>query len=183
MPIARGSDDSQGPDLAAVILSEAIAGTIAAQKTFYSLDRHREHMLSKPVEPDLGIWAVHGFVNERTVEQPGESGFTHIMRFGCLTGYGGSHQPVTRGEYDYHDFPVTYGVGSVAPINFQGMSGGGLWQVRLQRDAQGNLGQAPLLRGSVFYQRSKTETETSVVCHGTASLYRIAYEAIRDAKS
>jgi hypothetical protein len=178
--IARGTDDSKGPDLGAVILSPSIASSIGAIKTFYNLDIRRERMLSASPDRDLGAWAVHGFIDERTVEEPGDSGFNHIMRFYCLTGWGGPDPAVSNGGYDYHTFPVSYGGRSVAPVSFKGMSGGGLWQVPLVRDAQGILThRALLLAGLVFYQVPTSETEAGVTCHGAVSIYRIAYDAIQ----
>lgn len=177
--IARGTDDSEGPDLGAVVLSPSIASSIGAIKTFYNLGIRRERMLSTPPDHDLGAWAVHGFIDERTVEEPGDSGFSHVMKFYCLTGWGGPDPAVSRDGYDYHAFPVSYGGHSVAPVCFKGMSGGGLWQVPLVRDTQGTLTHhTPLLAGLVFYQVPTNETEAGVTCHGAASIYRTVYDAI-----
>jgi len=179
--IARGTEDSKGPDLGAIVLSPSIASSIGAIKTFYNLDVRREQMLSAPLDRDIGAWAVHGFVDEETVEEPGDCGFSHIVRFYNLTGWGGPEPAVSIDGYDYHRFPVSYGGRSVAPVSFQGMSGGGLWQVPLVRDAQGTLAhQTPLLAGLVFYQVPTTETEAGVTCHGAVSIYRNAYDAIQN---
>ncbi len=54
--IARGTIDSEGPDLGAVILAPSIAAAIAAKKTFYNLDSRREQLLHTP--PDLHVGGV-----------------------------------------------------------------------------------------------------------------------------
>lgn len=179
--IARGTDDSKGPDLGAIILSPSIASAIGAIKSFYNLDIRRERMLSAPPDRDLGAWAVHGFIDEKTVEEPGDSGFSHIVRFYCLTGWGGTNPAVSIDGYDYLTFPVSYGSRSIAPASFKGLSGGGLWQVPLVRGPQEILThQPPLLAGLVFYQVPTTETDAGVTCHGAVSVYSIAYDAIQN---
>src|SRR6266702_1324169 len=71
--IARGTVDSEGPDLGAVILAPSIAAAIAARKTFYNLDSRRVQLLETPPDRHDGVWFVHGFVNDRTVEERGRA--------------------------------------------------------------------------------------------------------------
>jgi len=178
--IARGTIDAEGPDLGAVILAPSIAAAIAAKKTFYNLDARREQLLHKPPELHDGVWFVHGFVDERTVEEPGRDGFSLIKGFYSFSGAGGPGElPVLKGDHDYFAFPVSYDARSVAPNSFRGMSGGGLWQVTLIRDPQGDIRpKKSLLSGLVFYQEATTDTQCGVKCHGRSSVYKVAYEAI-----
>jgi hypothetical protein len=182
--IARGTVDSDGPDLGAVILAPSIAAAIAAKKTFYNLELRRERMLQTPPDRQDGVWFVHGFVGERTVEEPSSDGFSLVKSFYSLSGAGGPDEPpVSVGDHDYLSFPVSYGCRSVAPTSFGGMSGGGLWQVPLMRDAQGNpRPKTFLLSGVVFYQEPTTENRCGVKCHGRSSIYKVAYEAIGNAE-
>ena len=178
--IARGTIDSEGPDLGAVVLASTIAGTIAAKKTFYNLAMRRDQLLQTP--PDLrdGLWFVNGFVDEMTVEEPETDRYSLIKGFCNLSGAGVPEPPVSVGDHDYFAFPVSYGRRSVAPKSFEGMSGGGLWQVPIMRDAQGNLRhKTPLLSGVVFYQEPTIENRCGVKCHGRMSIYRVAYDSIR----
>jgi hypothetical protein len=178
--IARGTIDSEGPDLGAVVLASTIAGTIAAKKTFYNLAMRRDQLLQTP--PDLrdGLWFVNGFVDEMTVEEPETDRYSLIKGFCNLSGAGVPEPSVSVGDHDYFAFPVSYGRRSVAPKSFEGMSGGGLWQVPIMRDAQGNLRhKTPLLSGVVFYQEPTTENRCGVKCHGRMSIYRVAYDSIR----
>lgn len=180
LEIDRGTEDSTGPDLGAVILSASIVGSIAAKKTFYNLDRHRDAQLNSPLDRRDGVWFVHGFIDEMTVEEPGIGKYSRVKRFYNLSGAGAPEAAVQVGEYDYFAFPVNYDARSVAPISFGGMSGGGLWQVPLTRNDQRALvHRTPLLSGVVFYQEPTTETQCGVKCHGPISVYRIAYDAIR----
>ncbi len=180
LEIDRGTDDSTGPDLGAVILTPSIASSIGAKKTFYNLDRRRDAQLNAPLDRRDGVWFVHGFIDEKTVEEPGTAEYSRVKRFYNLSGAGGPEPPVQVGEYDYLTFPVSYGGRSVAPSSFGGMSGGGLWQVPLARnDQRALIHRAPLLSGVVFYQEPTTETQCGVKCHGPISVYRIAYDAIQ----
>src|SRR5215510_10144500 len=74
LEIARGRQDSLGPDLGAVVLAQPIASSIASIKTFYNLDARREQLLHNP--PDLrdGFWIAQGFLEERTVITPDPDG-------------------------------------------------------------------------------------------------------------
>ena len=180
LQIDRGTLDADGPDLGAIVLGPSIAGAIAAKKTFYNLNLRRDQMLKKPPHLRDGFWFVNGFIHENTIEEPGRDGYDRIKRFYNLSGAGGPEEPVLVGDHDYYDFPVSYGGRSVAPESFGGMSGGGLWQVPLMRNDQGEIvHKTPLLSGVVFYQVPTTETECGVKCHGRQSVYKVAYEAIQ----
>jgi hypothetical protein len=60
------------------------------------------------------------------------------------------------------------------------MSGGGLRQIPICRDGQGNVThQTPLLSGVVFYQNLTKGMSSAVKCHGRQSVYRVAYEKLQ----
>ncbi|MBI2819324.1 MAG: hypothetical protein HYX73_05025 [Acidobacteria bacterium] len=180
LEIARGSEDSVGPDLGAVLLAPSIAGTIAAKKTFYNLDLRREQLLHNAPDSRDGIWFVHGFVDENTVVQPDTvSGHGFVKFFYSLGGIGRPQSLVQIGGHDYFTIPISPGAPPPVPKKFGGMSGGGVWQVPLARDKSGELAhKTPLLSGVVFYQHAFTDAGSAVRCHGRASLYCIAYGAI-----
>ena len=180
LKIARGSDDSVGPDLGAVILAPSIAGTIAAKKTFYNLQLRREHLLHNAPESRDGIWFVHGFVAENTVEKPDTvSGYGFVKFFFSFGGIGRPKSLVQIGDHDYFTIPLDPAAPPPVPKRFGGMSGGGLWQVPLARDKSGELAhETPLLSGVAFYQHDSTDSGSALRCHGRASLYGIAYDAI-----
>jgi hypothetical protein len=70
---------------------------------------------------------------------------------------------------------------AASPEYFNGMSGGGLWQVPLTKsESSGDIGYVtPILSGVVFYQVATTSTECGLRCHGPASLYGAVYDAIK----
>lgn len=181
--IARGEVASEGPDLAAVILSPAIASTISAIKSFYNLTYHRDHMLTEPPDIQEGVWFNNGFIEERTIQEEGRNGYSSIKGFCMFSGAGGPEdQPVKRGVYDYISLPKIYGRKFELPISFGGMSGGGLWQVQLITGPSGKIKpKAFLLSGVAFYQEPTVGERSSIVCHGRSSVYQIAYDAIMQA--
>lgn len=178
--IAHGSIVSKGPDLGVVILAPTIAGAIAAKKTFYNLAKRRKQMLQTPPALSDGLWVVNGFVDEWTREEPSDR-YRLVKIFCNFSGIGAPEPPVSDGEHDYFAFPISYGQRSVAPKSFGGMSGGGLWQIPIMRDAQGKLNpKTLLLSGVVFYQEPTTENQCGVKCHGRQSVYRVAYDSLQN---
>jgi len=175
MPIARGRIDAEGPDLGAIILSSEVAGSLAAKKTFYNLDRDRDQLLAEPPDRRQGFWFASGFPASEAVRETDEEG--EVVRFMNFYGIGGPDEPETRGAYDYYKFPVSPGVRDQAPASFGGMSGGGLWQIRIRRAPDGLATMRPLLAGVVYYQVN-TPAELAMLCHGRRSVYDSAYRSI-----
>lgn len=175
MPIARGRIDSQGPDLGAILLSADVAGSIAAKKNFYNLDRDRDQLLTNPPDRRHGFWFVSGFPATEAVREVDEDG--EVVRFMNLHGVGGPEEPETRGVYDYYKFPVPEGNREQAPKSFGGMSGGGFWQIRIRRVPEGLVTLRPLLSGVVYFQID-TPQELALLCHGRRSVYEVAYRCI-----
>lgn len=179
LEIARGTQDSVGPDLGAVVLAPHIAGAIAAKKTFYNLDSRRDRLLNSP--PDLrdGVWIAQGFLEGGTVVTPDPDGRGITKGFYNFSGVGGPETGDQVGEYDYFEFPVSHEARQNAPRSWAGMSGGGLWQIPLKREGRGLVHLTPLLSGILFYQQPTTDTECGVRGHGRRSVYEVAYNYIR----
>jgi len=184
MKVAYGGPDleEEGPDLGALVVDPSISGLFEAKKSFCNLDRHRAAVMSTPRDIRGGVWVISGFVAENTLKEPGRFGFKEIRGFNHFTGIGGVEPAVTEGDFDYHHFPVEFGLAPAAPIKFGGMSGGGLWQVPLEKTSSGTLSHgAPILSGVAFFQGSVTVTSTILKCHGRQSIYRAWYDAVRAA--
>ena len=178
--IARGTQDEDGPDLGAVVLSPAIAAALAARKSFYDLSLRREQLLKSPPDIKEGMWFINGFVDEYTWEELDAGKKLRIKGFYNLSGAGGPNDGVVVREHDYFEFPVSPGGRASAPNNFGGMSGGGLWQFALVKNDKGLKPARPLLSGVVFYQYGTPDAQYGVKCHGRRSVYRVAYDAIQE---
>ena len=66
IPIAKGDDDSQGPDLGLLVLAPADWSRLPTGKIFYNLSKRQDLILNKPPEDNRGAWAICGMVAERT---------------------------------------------------------------------------------------------------------------------
>jgi hypothetical protein len=176
--IARGADDSAGPDLALVLLAPSVAGAIAAKRSFANLDTGKDRLQKLPVAPENALWFVQGFLEERAVIQPDplEEGLTQY--FYIFTAVAQPSVPEAVGCYDYLDFPIDAETCSKAPVKWGGMSGGGIWQVRLRKVGGLITHCAPVLSGMVFYQHETTGTQCGVRGHGPSSIYGQVYKAI-----
>ena len=177
--IARGTKESDGPDLGAVILAPNIADSIQAKKVFYNLETRRDLLLKTPPHLRDGVWFVNGFIDEETTTRRDHDGYDLIKGFSNFSYAGGPEPAVVAGDHDYFAFPVSPSGRSVAPNSFGGISGGGLWQVPLNRDENRELcHKSPLLSGVVFYQECDSENSLAVKCHGRLSVYQVAYDAL-----
>ncbi len=180
LKIARGTTDSEGPDIGAIVLPPSIAAALAAEKSFYNLTLHRDELLKKPPERDIGVWFAHRFVGEMTIEEAGSEGFERLKNFCKFTGAGGPNEdPVTVKDHDYYLFPVTEARRASSPKDYGGISGGGLWQIPIRKEPDGAVRPlAPLLSGVVFYQQPVQQGTLALKCHGRKSVYSVAYDAI-----
>ena len=179
----RGAVDAEGPDIAVLALPDVVAGTIAAKKTFYNLDLRRELMLQNPDIRD-GFWNINGFVDELTRVDRRADGTIEAKGFCNFAGAGGPEADFTIGNYDYVEFPVIPVHGPGVPTSFGGVSGGGLWQIPLLRDAAGRVDRkgTPLLSGVVFYQFEQGG-HRHVKCHFRRSVYKEAYDRLATVRS
>lgn len=182
--IARGPKGSDRPDIGAIIIAPNIAASIQsnqANKVFYNLDIRRDFLLNTPPNLGNGVWFINGFIAEGTITKLDQDGYAIMKGFQNLSGQCSPERPVVVGNHDYFSFPVSQGGSSVAPKSFGGMSGGGLWQVLLTLDSNGNLcHKYPFLSGVVFYQKFDTigGPAARCHCHGRLSIYQVAYDAI-----
>lgn len=178
--VARGTLDAEGPDIGAIVLAPSVAGTLAAEKSFYNLSARQNDLLTKPPARNIGVWFVHGFVEEKTVEEPGSAGFERVKSFCSFTGAGGpSDDPLEVGDHDYYGFQVTEGCRADSPKSCGGISGGGLWQIPIRKEPNGLFRLlSPLLSGVVFFQESEQHGTLALKCHERKSVYATAYDAI-----
>ena len=89
IPIARGNIDSEGPDLAFIVLPRLYVGQIEAYGgTFYNLSLDRHSVINEPFDTKVGTWAVCGFPDEFTKEQESIGWFDAIKQYegNCLLG-------------------------------------------------------------------------------------------------
>lgn len=178
--IARGANDSEGPDLGFLILPPAEVESLKAIKTFYNLSKRRDKILAKPASLDEGIWFLCGFAAELTSDEPPEAGYGTVKGFRGLIGAGGVTKEYILGDFDYFDFEARYGGIHEPPESFGGFSGGGLWQVPLIRDQNGRLrAKERIMSGVAFYETGRSDNRNIIRCHARRSVYGQVVEAVK----
>ncbi len=92
----------------------------------------------------------------------------------CLSAIGGIDKVIERDGFDYYDGKVTYDFQFDLPSTFVGMSGAGLWQVRLKIEG-GKYGiRDRFFSGVVFYEIAEGGKVVMIRSHGRKSVYEYA---------
>lgn len=179
--IAKASEPSNGPDLSVVILPTNLLGTFKAAKSFYNISNKREEVLRASLDLDVGVWILFGFIDEQTIVEGPDRGFTTIKGFRALCGATGIAKAYVRGNYDFLEVGAQCGDGKSLPLSYGGASGGGLWRVQLMRSRDGEIqNRDPILYGLAFYQTEIEEGMRYIRCHGPRSIYEKVFESINN---
>jgi len=165
--LSPAEDEMWGPDLCFLRIPPSCIGTIEAYRTFYNLSMRREFALEHEVDPGAGLWVLMGIPETESV-------FTNTQAdlkfFGAIFTIEDVHQ---RANWDYLDLGIN--LSKNPPSSFGGMSGGGLWQIDIERyeDKDGTLLWRPgaALEGVAFYQSKPANGRRFIRCHGRRSLY------------
>ena len=178
--IDRGNTDKDGPDIGFVKLSTNIASVIGAKKSFYNLDKRQELFINNPPNDRDGIWDAQGFIEQLTKVEMDNNRKKMVKAFCQYGAFGGIEGYEIRGKYDYYDFPINDLRRDIDPDNFGGISGGGLWQLILGMNNEGELNvKELLLRGIVYFQDPfDVHQKSKLRCHAYKSIYEQAYRVI-----
>lgn len=173
--IAKPVSESAGPDLAFIVLTRNDAETIKASTTFFhSIDRDLSERGNNEAIGNTGVWFLCGVPEEKTAESGAWSHYQKVYAFQHYTFPGIIDSPFTDGEYDFVEMEINYSQYENPPVNFGGMSGGGLWQVTIEQLADGEI--KPLsfhLSGVIFYQSDFIDGKRRIRCHFRNSIKRV----------
>lgn len=173
----NGNESDWGPDVALLKLPGQSISAIAAHKSFLNLDRQKEDLASCPPTTENGLWALTGMVEEKT----------EILRYpekGIIEGhvqgsafFSSVQQVYERDDFDYFDLEANLQLSEV-PRSFAGLSGGGLWDVKLMMDQSKQISwdQKRYFRGVVFGQTKASEKRRRIRCHGPKSIFETAWK-------
>jgi hypothetical protein len=165
----------EGPDLGFIQIPIEIVREIKPYKSFFDLSSDCEYLLANPPPIKFGVWYVSGTPDEYssrdlTIKIP-------AMKFRPFCWLCEVNEPYMKNDYDYIESTVYYDQGELLPNSFGGISGGGLWQVLVEKKSESEL--CPkrfLFSGIVFYQ-SKIEINRRIIkCHGRISIYKKIFE-------
>ncbi len=174
----NGKDSEWGPDLALLKLALADVATIKAHKSFLNLTQQKEALASCPPAIEKGHWAVTGMVGEFTEVQSHPGAGTvecHIRGEAFISAVQQTHE---RDGYDYFDLGANLNLPGV-PSSFGGVSGGGLWDVRLSMAKSGTISWdgKRYFRGVAFWETEKSGGHRMIRCHGPKSIFEKAWES------
>jgi hypothetical protein len=182
--IAKGADDSKGPDIGLIVLPEANIGHLLAEKVFFNIDKRRERFAEGFLENDRGFWFTCGIVGESETDLPLQPGFTRIKGYQGLCGASTRPREHEDSGFDYLEVQVDYEPHNPElPWSFGGFSGGGVWQVPLRKIGGGEIEpEECVLSGIVFYQTAVEDGARLLRCHGRKTVYRNVPEFLAQAK-
>jgi len=178
--VGRGDNEREGPDLAVLVLDGVAKELIGATKSFYNVSKRRESVLRSPTKVEHGMWGLSGFPHELVRIEPAQSGFEGVRGFPAILYVTGVENEWSEGDFDYLDIDAR-SEGARSPItNFQGYSGGGLWQINLAGDSADNVKiKDCILSGVAYYQDFVDGRPHHIRCHGRRSIYQKTIDAVR----
>lgn len=156
-----------GPDLAFLSIPPSKVGTLKANKSFYNLSIHQTSMLAKRPKLRRGLWAFVGTpASLSSLSNP------KGLSFGLTVTWAFVDRQRKRRNFDYLDVEIAVNSGLLT-ANFEGVSGGSLWQINIARDTAGNWQKyGPFsLEGCAFYQTGLKGDRLHVRFHGRRSIY------------
>jgi hypothetical protein len=177
-------DEESGPDLSVVVLPEVRAHDIAVRKSFTDISVKRAERIQQCESP-VGGWCGVGFPQCYTRPHESSTNTTKVTFIPSLTLYSQIVRNFTTDGFDYVHFNVLSPQMSEniePPSSFAGMSGGGIWNVRVTRDPKTSRlfldVEGTILAGVMFYQTFSENKPKELRCHGWKSIYQKVYEAL-----
>jgi hypothetical protein len=178
--VAKPTEPSVGPDLSIIILPNNLLGTLKARKSFFNISQKREEVLVNPLQLDLGVWVLFGFLQEKTVTEGPKGGYAIVKGFHGQFGFTGITKYYEQGEYDFWEVGVDYKFNEALPITFGGTSGGGLWQVHVTGSKEdGFQVQRRILMGVAFYETEIRNNIRYIRCNGPRTIYEITPKIVK----
>jgi len=167
--------DKEGPDLTFLEFpSMDKIGSLRAIKSFWNLDHDTENRLASTAN-DSGVWAITGLPNEwEKIQKESEQKMTIYSKFNSFFGFAISDRRYKSNDFDFVDIPVYYGGRDTPPNSFGGVSGGGLWKIKIGQ-SQGEsklIYKNPIFCGVPFYQQEIEDGNLLIRCHYAESIYK-----------
>jgi hypothetical protein len=163
-----------GPDLAFVRIPDPYAGSIEAKRSFWQMNKNGMKIPKQLAARNTGLWITAGSAEEMNRIRDGDPHFDHTLVPRTLVGWSAQPHFFAQSTWDYFDVQACYSYNSDLPRTFGGVSGGGLWHVKLS-DAENNSEpfhiNHPMLMGVAFYESQIRDGSRVIRCHGPKSIY------------
>jgi hypothetical protein len=176
--VGEPSDTESGPDLAFLRLPDSTMAALASNASIIDAQKHRENALAG--EPDDGARRVEiicGAIGEQTTTHV--KGTTAVTTFQGLLNAGRVVEKSEAYGFDLVRFEPMPDNDHPPPKSYGGTSGGGLWRLYTDPQADGGqvLKQARLV-GVAFWEKP-INGKIHIICHGQESVHRVLFEEIR----
>ena len=167
-----------GPDMALLRLPPPVIPTISAHKSFLNLALQKESLPAYPPTIENGLWAVTGMVGEFTEVHNHLETHTLESHIHGEAFFSAVQQRHEHNGYDYFDLGANLQLPGV-PSSFGGVSGGGLWNVKLSMSKSTNeisWDGRRYFRGVAYWQSNVSTDRRIIRCHGPNGIYEKAWE-------
>ena len=162
--------DESGPDIGFIRLSPHTVGILKSRLSFVDLETHKQKIENDCIPIDHGVWVETGF--PEILGSSWRSGDNVTTKVFGMVALGDAEKLPDQAGFDYYKSHVTYGYGEGVPLTFRGLSGGGLWQVKLSHKEDGSLHATNrYLSGVVYYETERTDDYLYIRSHGRSSIY------------
>jgi hypothetical protein len=173
-----GTIQEWGPDIALLKLAPSDVATIKAHKSFLNLAQQKEVLAACPPVIEKGLWAVTGMVGKFTefyTDTEAKTVACHIHGEAFISAVQRRHE---HNGYDYFDLGADLELPG-APSSFVGVSGGGLWQVKLSMTESGTISwdEKRHFRGVAFWESKESDNHLIIRCHGPKSIFEKAWDS------
>ena len=173
-----GKISEWGPDIALLKLAPSDVAAIKAHKSFLNLVKQKGALAEYSPVIEKGLWAVTAMVGTLTEVQldPEQRIVTcHIQGEAFISAVQQTHE---RNGYDYFDLGAKLDLPG-APSSFVGVSGGGLWQIRLSKAKSGEISWdgKRFFRGVAFWESKESDDDLIIRCHGPKSIFEKTWDS------
>jgi len=176
--VGPAANTASGPDLGIYILHQQEAEKLKTWSIFYNLDKRRDHMLTNPKDIEIGGWFLCGAPVEWASDSEPERSFTKVKSFRGFCGAAVVTAERSESDFDYLDVGIKPKGKYEGPLNYQGVSGGGLWQIVMEERNNILRIKEYLLSGVAFYQVVENNLPKTIICHGRRSIYETLYKSM-----
>lgn len=158
------------PDLAFIPIPTVLFSSLLSTANVFDLDQGAKRYKAPPPST-YGIDVVAGVVGEMTTPAS-EVGSKRVLSVNGLMNVGKVENLAPENGYDMLLFTPQQEENSASPTTFGGTSGGGLWEVFVNKKEDGGLDFVQKrLAGVAFYEHF--DEGMKIKCHGPDSLYKI----------
>lgn len=159
-----------GPDIGFIRLPPHTVGILKSCLSFVNLEIHKQKIANDCISIAHGVWVETGF--PEILGLSGRSGNNVWTKVFGMIALGDAETLPDQDGFDYYKSHVTYGHGEEIPLTFKGLSGGGLWQIKLSHKKDGSLHATNrYFSGVVYYETERTGDYLYIKSHGRSSIY------------